>query len=419
MIIIEFIYSIFILALIFVVKISSRFNAKIKLLNNGQKNWKKRLETDFNNVNEKVVWIHCSSLGEFEQGRPIIEALKHDFPNVKILLTFFSPSGYEVRKNYQGVDWTYYLPFDTKKNAKAFIEIVKPQIAIFVKYEYWFYYLKTLNKKNIPVIMISALFQKRQVFFKWYGGFHRKMLHFITHFFVQNKASKDLLNKLSIDKVSIVGDTRVDRALTISEKAKDFPIIKDFKKESLLIIAGSTWKVDEILLFECLAALKKLDIKLIIAPHEIHTAHIEEIEDRFKIFKPSRFTSGIIELGSKVLIVDTIGQLSEIYSFADYCWIGGGFNKTGIHNSIEAAVYNKSLLWGPNYQRYQEAIDLINLGVAMSFENSHQLKDYIQESILHPEIKKIAEQKAQQYIVNSKGATEKIIQFIKQQNIFL
>ncbi|HRP88760.1 MAG TPA: glycosyltransferase N-terminal domain-containing protein [Edaphocola sp.] len=418
MLILEFLYAIFIGLFNLGIKLFSNFNPKIKLINEGQNNWQQRLSADFRSENGDVVWMHCSSLGEFEQGRPVLESLKLEFPKIKILLTFFSPSGYEVRKNYSGADWVYYLPIDSKGNAKNFIQIIQPKLVIFVKYEYWYHYLKFLHQSRIPVLMISALFQERQVFFKWYGSLHRKMLSYITHFFVQNEASAKLLRKLNINKLSVVGDTRVDRALAIANQKESISIIEAFKGDSFLIVAGSSWTADELLLAATLKQLKNKNIKLLIAPHEIHSEHIMEIKKIFADWHPSLWSKGIIEPESKVFIIDVIGLLAKLYFYADLCWIGGGFNKTGIHNSIEAAVYHKSLVWGPKFERYQEALDLIRLGGATSVDNAGQLVAAIQNFEASPEQRIIAEQSVQQYIELSKGATSKIMDYINQQNIF-
>lgn len=413
-----FLYNISIRIYLGLAGLAASFNPKIKLFINGRKGLLDRIAADFRDEAQQPVWFHCASLGEFEQGRPLMEALKAADPAIKILLTFFSPSGYEVRKNYSGADYIYYLPFDTAANARRFISITRPKLAIFVKYEFWYHYLHTLKQNGIPGIVVSAIFQERQAFFKWYGTLQRKMLGMLHYLFVQNQASIDLLQQIGIRNTAIAGDTRIDRALAIERTEKEYPLLQEFKAAHQLIIAGSTWKADETLLYETLVQLNDPGIKLLIAPHEIHKEHIGQIQELFREFQPALWSDNAIDPGSRVLILDNMGYLAYLYRYADYIWIGGGFNKTGIHNSIEAAVYGKVMAWGPIYDRYQEALDLIENGAAYSFAAAQAFADQIRKWLLLPEAREKAGQQARQYIEQHKGATEKIVNYLKQQNIF-
>ncbi len=393
------------------------FNPKINLFVTGRKQLLERIAADFKQEEQRPVWFHCASLGEFEQGRPLIEALKANYPGIKILLTFFSPSGYEVRKNYSGADYVYYLPIDTERNAQQFIAITRPQLAVFVKYEFWYHYLNTLKQNRIPGIVVSAIFQERQVFFKWYGALQREMLHLMHYLFVQNQSSIDLLKRIGIFHAAIAGDTRIDRALTIAHTTKSYALVEEFKGKHQLIVAGSTWRGDETLLHEALVQLGNPDIKLLIAPHEVHEDHIAELQDLFRAFHPVLWSAQQAGKENRVLIVDNIGHLAYLYRYADYVWIGGGFNKTGIHNCIEAAVYGQALTWGPEYSRYQEAIDLIHQGAAFSCPDAAALANKLREWDNAPERHEKAGQQARQYIEENKGATDKILTYLKQQNI--
>ncbi|WP_124635217.1 3-deoxy-D-manno-octulosonic acid transferase [Taibaiella sp. KBW10] len=365
----------------------------------------------------KSVWFHCASLGEFEQGRPVMEALKSIYPDLSIVLTFFSPSGYEVRKQYSGADYIYYLPLDTAAHARRFIALVQPKLAVFVKYEFWYHYLNTLHREHIHTIIISTIFQERHPFFKWYGGLHRRMLSYFDHLFVQTQSSVTLLQGIGIDQVTLAGDTRIDRALTIANTPKTIPEVPEFKQQGQLLIAGSTWPEDEQLLKDALSAISAKGVKLLIAPHEVNAAHIAQIQALFGadcclISESSRLAQ------STVAIVDSMGMLAYLYRYADYVWIGGGFNKTGIHNSIEAAVYGKALCWGPNYSRYQEALDLIALGAAHDFSSGEGLAAQIAQWQADEKKYTFVLQATENYVLQNKGATELILNYIATRRIF-
>ncbi|MNU30150.1 3-deoxy-D-manno-octulosonic acid transferase [compost metagenome] len=389
---------------------------KARLFVHGRKGLLSRIHNDMHSDQRKRIWMHCASLGEFEQGRPLLEQLKTSYPDYCIVLTFFSPSGYEVRKNYKGADYIYYLPLDTPGNARKFVTAVAPQLAVFVKYEFWYHYLRQLHSHKIHTIIISTIFQQRHAFFKWYGQLHRKMLGYFNHLFVQTALSVQLLETIGIQHCTLVGDTRLDRALAIAAEQKDIDGIATFKGNDLLIVAGSTWAADEQLLAATLSMLPA-GVKLLIAPHEIDEVHIRQIQDLFGpqsclYDQPERFAE------SRVLIVNRIGLLAYLYNYADYVWIGGGFNKTGIHNSIEAAVYGKALCWGPNYDRYQEALDLIDCQAAHSFTNAEGLAAQLNEWQGTPQKYTFASQASLAYVLKHKGATLRIMQYLATQNIF-
>ena len=355
--------------------LASPFNDKAKQWISGRKNWKKNQKLITLKGNH-CIWIHCSSLGEFEQGRPLIEKLKQVYPNYKIVLTFFSPSGYEIQKNYPLADLVMYMPMDSPTHAKKFIEAIQPALAVFVKYEFWYYYLNQLHLQQIPTIIISAAFRENQLFFKWYGTFFRKMLHCFNYIFVQNEHSKKLLATIGItNNVIISGDTRYDRVAEIAQKTKRFDIVENFKGNGNIFIAGSTWQDDEALLSRFFTHLPT-NWKLIIAPHEIHKAHIDEIQKLFGnnsvLF--SEIKCGIKANEQRVLIIDNIGMLSSLYAYGDMAFVGGGFQKSGIHNILEPAIYGLPIFFGPVYKKFVEANTLVELGYAYPVNNPKELQ---------------------------------------------
>ena len=400
------IYTIGVYLYSFSIGIASFFNAKAKLWFNGRKEIIARIRNDFATVSEKTIWIHSASLGEFEQGRPLIEELKAKYPNTKIVLTFFSPSGYEIRKDYPLADYIYYLPIDTPQNAKAFIKIINPSIAIFIKYEFWYNYMNELDKQKIPLIYISAIFRSNQLFFKpcvkWFLNHLRKA----NHFFVQNEISKNLLKAKSIHQLTISGDTRFDRVSSILKQAKENEIVKNFKGSSSLLLAGSSWPKDE----EAIKELSKQhpEIKIIIAPHLIDKSHINQIKSIFPqaITYSKAHESDISK--TSVLIIDNMGMLSSLYQYADFALIGGGFG-AGIHNTLEAATYGMPIFIGPNYQKFQEAKDLIRKGVIAVFNDADEFKKAF-GMILNDEDKYDHIVKtAKDYVKSNSGATDLIM----------
>jgi len=356
-------YNISIFLYSILINLSAPFNVKARQISKGRAQVfagiKARIKHD-----RPIIWVHCASLGEFEQGRPVIEAIKKQHPEYQIFLTFFSPSGYEIRKKYELADYIFYLPADTKKNAQEFIELVRPEIVFFVKYEFWFHYLNELKKKNIPVYLFSSIFREDQLFFKnspW-GKWYRKMLFRFEHFFVQDNQSVDLLHRIGIKNVTKAGDTRFDRVAEIARNGKNIPLVESFKGSSQLVVAGSTWKPDEDMLAQYIHSHP--DIKFIIAPHETKKGNIERLINLLKT-PVICYTGASMEtvMNKQVMIVDTIGILSSIYKYADLAYIGGGFG-VGIHNTLEAAIFGMPVVFGPNYLKFQEAKSMVNLGVA-------------------------------------------------------
>ena len=388
-------YNISIQLYVIAIRFAALFNAKAKLWVNGRKNIFQKIEEVTKGV-QKIVWFHCASLGEFEQGKPIIEGYKQKYPSHKILLTFFSPSGFEIRKNYEGVDWVFYLPADTKSNAKKFISIVKPIKVIFIKYEFWFNYMAELKKQNISFYSVSAIFRAEQAFFKykWWA----EQLKNVTHFFVQDKNSAELLKSVGFKNTTISGDSRFDSVLSTTQNPKSFPLIKQFCKTKPTIIYGSTWLKDETLLSQFIK--ENPQYNYIIAPHEMH--HISHLQKQTgaQLFSTSN-TENINS--NNVLIMDSIGILSSIYQYANIAYIGGGFG-SGIHNILEAVTFGLPVIFGPNYQKFNEATKLIALGGAKSISN------YTELTLAIDSFANFDQTIATNYIKNSSGATEKILE---------
>ncbi len=367
--------------------------------------------------------MHCASLGEFEQGRPVLEQLKAKHPQIKIVLTFFSPSGFEACKNYKGADYIFYLPMENVFSAKKFIASINPSLVLWVKYEYWFYYLQELKKRQIPVLLVSGIFRKDQPFFKWYGGIWKQMLENFDHFFVQNEASKKMLESIGITQnVSISGDTRFDRVIDIAGQTLDSEIIRSFCNNEKVIVAGSTWEDDEIIL-AAYGDETHHQQKIILVPHELDKDHIDSIK---KMFKKSICYTELEQSPDKIntvnefntLIVDTIGMLSRLYSFGHINYVGGGFTNDGIHNILEAAVWGKPVIIGENYEKYFEAVDLVETGAAESICDTNELREVINNWDTDVDYHNESGETAKEYVYRNAGATEKIINYI-QSNISL
>jgi 3-deoxy-D-manno-octulosonic-acid transferase len=404
-----------------------------------------------------VAWFHCASLGEFEQGRPVIEAFRKAHPDWRIVLTFFSPSGYEVRKNYEGADFIYYLPLDTPGNASKFIGLINPSLVFFVKYEFWFRYLDVLYKNKIPVYVISAIFRPDQHFFQWYGGWALKQLKKVTGFFVQDEASAELLRAKGLEQVVVSGDTRFDRVAAIAENAKSFPLVEKFAGGSPVFLAGSTWPADEELIMKLIEEVGD-KVKFIIAPHEVGAERVRALKDKVLghwslVFgqhsavsvqrsdtKRLSADSGTWNLepgtwnlepgtwnlepgtilfselndsnaeSSSVLIIDGIGYLSHLYQYATIAYIGGGFG-VGIHNILEAATFGKPVIFGPNYQKFREAVELIEEGGAFSINSTQQLNNSTIELLTNPDLLSKTSQISSSYVQRKKGATGIISSF--------
>ena len=394
----------------FLLKIIAIFNKKISLFVRGRKTVFQDLASKFY-PNDEVVWFHCASLGEFEQGRPIIERFKFEFPNHKILVTFFSPSGYEIRKDYAFADAVTYLPLDTKKNAKKFIEIVNPQIAVFVKYEFWPNILKELRLKNIETILVSGIFRKNQAFFKWYGGWMLKSLTTFRHFFVQNENSKKLLNSAAFKNVTINGDTRFDRVFEITKQDNQIEFIEKFTNQKHTLIAGSTWEKDEEVLIDYINNHANGEEKFIIAPHIINQNDISNLKNNLTkktLLFSDKATKSAED--AQVLIIDSIGILTKIYSYASIAYVGGGFG-TGLHNILEPATFGVPILIGPNYQKFNEAEELIQLGACKAIHNNSEFNVAV-TSLFSNNAERINKgKKAREYILKNTGASQKIIDY--------
>jgi len=390
------------------VTIASLWDQKAMQWKNGRKNLFRKIRLALND-NEERIWFHCASVGEFEQARPVMEAYRIHYPSHKIVLTFFSPSGYELRKNYAGADYIFYLPLDTASNANKLISLFQPLLAVFTKYEFWFHHLKELRKNDIPVILICGIFRKNQLFFKWYGKTWSTVLHFFSHILVQDQSSCQLLRTFGLKNVEIVGDTRFDRVWQIAQQKTDLPAIERFKEGDKLFVAGSTWKADERLIKILTNRFDQW--KWVIVPHETDSTHLTELKGLFPlaVFYSQLLTSKVGNF--KILIVDEVGLLSSIYRYADMGYIGGGFGK-GIHNVLEAAVYGIPIIFGPNHQKFIEAADLLKSRAAKSIKNAEELSTAFENfapGASGGERNKI-------YFEKNKGATEKIMNYIKSIN---
>jgi 3-deoxy-D-manno-octulosonic-acid transferase len=389
-----------------IIRIFSIFNTKASLFIKGRQHIFEQIARKIN-PDTPHIWFHFASLGEFEQGRPVLELLKAQHPKKRIVITFFSPSGYEIRKNYALADGIYYLPLDTKANAQKLISAFNPELAIFTKYEYWHHYFKGLHDKKTPLLIISGIFRPNQIFFKPYGAFHRKILSYVSHFFVQNEESIKLLKSINIQNATLSGDTRFDRVAENAAKPKKLSTIEHFCGDAPIFVAGSTWPADERLIASI--AKRHPDWKFIIAPHEIGVNHINEIERLFpQGEKYSTYaTSEHINSSPQVLIIDNIGMLSSLYAYGKIAYIGGGFG-VGIHNTLEAAAFGLPVIFGPKYDKFQEAKDLIQMGAAKSISNQDELEKAFSALTETPECGLIAGN----YVNSKTGSTEQIVRYL-------
>lgn len=407
------IYTFIIRLYVGVIRLMALFSSKAKLWVDGRVNLFDIIAKDFEKIDgekEEIVWIHCASLGEFEQGRPLIEKLKERETSVRIVLTFFSPSGYEVRKNYAGADFIYYLPADTPVNTKRFLDLVQPNSVFFVKYEFWFNYLNELQKRNISTYLVSGIFRAGQHFFKPYGGWFRYHLNSFTHCYLQDYASEKLLNGVGYMNTSVVGDTRFDRVVEIAENVRSFPLISEFKSHKKLIVAGSTWSPDEELLAEL--NLPSFGSKLLIAPHEIDKSHVLSIQNLFlkkgyKVMLYSQAEKGAMAT-IDVLIVDSIGMLSSLYQYGHLAYIGGGFG-SGIHNTLEAVTFGLPVVFGPKYQKFSEAVALVSKGAGFSIASVEELTNTVGGMFGDNEKYESCSVVARTFVVENSGATDAIV----------
>jgi 3-deoxy-D-manno-octulosonic-acid transferase len=393
----------------FGVKVAALFHDKARLFVAGRRDLFSRLDV-VAQAGAPVAWFHCSSLGEFEQGCPVMEAYRAKYPQHKILLTFFSPSGYEVRKNYAGADFIFYLPIDTPRRARRFVQMVKPVVAVFIKYEFWYNVLHHLEKAHVPTYVVSAVFRPRQVFFRWYGQFFRRMLRMFRLLFVQNETSVELLKRIGMDNAVLAGDTRFDRVCAHVQHPADLPLVAAFAAHGRTLVAGSTWPPDEEKLSKVWASMPN-DAQLIIAPHEVTEERIRSIEKGFAEYHPVRYSK--VKAASdwqaaRVLIIDTVGLLLSAYRYGQVAYVGGGFSVTGIHNILEPAAYGLPVVFGPNYRKYVEAWSLIAAGGARSADDACALKDALQAWLPDDEMRAMAGRAAAGYVRENSGATGKI-----------
>jgi 3-deoxy-D-manno-octulosonic-acid transferase len=410
-----------------ILKIVALFSPKIKLFVNGRKDVFSKLNEKIQ-LKDKTIWFHAASLGEYEQGLPVIEKIKEKFPNHKIVVTFFSPSGYEVRKNNTVADVTCYLPLDTKSNAKKFIEAVHPEIVFFIKYEYWPNYLHQLKKQNIKTYLISGIFRENQAFFKWYGGFYRNALKTFEYFFVQNDSSKKLIQSIGFNNVSVSGDTRFDRVVSILERDNSLDFIERFSNISstalgvtkpTIVVIGSSWQKDENLLVNYINNSDD-DIKFIIAPHNIKQEQIDNLQSLIK--KKTVLFSEKDEISPdgrndkladfNVFIIDTIGILTKIYSYADIAYVGGGFGNPGVHNILEPATFGVPIVIGPNYSHFAEATSLVNMEGCISISNQEELNNAFNLLINNEDERHEKGHICSTFVQMNKGATDVILKYI-------
>ena len=401
-------YSLAIYLYMIIVNIVALFHKKARLMTRGQRQTWRTLRQAVGDGG--YVWFHAASLGEFEQGRPLMERLRRTHPEQKILLTFFSPSGYEVRKDYAGADIVCYLPFDTPINARKFVRLARPTAAYFIKYEFWRNYIDTLHKHNIPTYSVSSIFREEQIFFRPYGKSYARCLKRFTHFFVQNEASKALLAQIGVDNVSVVGDTRVDRVIDIQREAKELPLCESFAQEKNVLIAGSSWSPDEDILIDYFN--RHDDWRLILAPHVVSEEHLREIEGKLK--RPAlRYSKANAEnvAQAECLIIDCYGLLSSIYRYAKVAYVGGGFG-VGIHNVPEAAVYGVPVFIGPNNGKFREAQALLKNGGCIEIHSAGDFEHAMTNFTQHPDNLQQAGEMAGRYIHENAGAADKIFQAV-------
>ncbi|MBL7701235.1 MAG: 3-deoxy-D-manno-octulosonic acid transferase [Ferruginibacter sp.] len=420
----KLLYNLFLILYSVAIRVAAIANPKARKWISGRRDIFATINGQLSTGNDQPIWMHCASLGEFEQGRPLLEELKSQNSKVKIVLTFFSPSGYEVMKDYKGADHVFYLPMDSPANAKKFLDAVNPALVLWVKYEYWFYYLTEIKQRNIPALLVSGIFRKGQPFFAWYGDIWRKMLQSFTHFFVQNEESSKLLATLGItENVTLNGDTRFDRVLEIAENFTPVAGIEEFCGDSPVIVAGSTWEEDEIELLHFVNVRK--EVRFIIAPHEIDKTNLKDVKDEFphsvfysELINEQRTTVNGQLPTPNVLIIDNIGMLSRLYRYATITYVGGGYGADGVHNVLEAAVYGKPVVFGPVYDKFVEATGLVNCGGAVSVDGGPVKLETIMNNLLNDEAeRKTRGEAAKQFVYENAGASKKIMQFIQEKRL--
>jgi 3-deoxy-D-manno-octulosonic-acid transferase len=393
-----------------VIQLYFYFISFVSIFNKKAKKWLSGRKKNIQNLNEGSIWFHFASLGEFEQGRPVLEKIRALYPDDKIVLTFFSPSGYEIRKNTPLANAVYYLPLDTAKKARHFIDAIKPKFAVFTKYEYWYHFFDEMHKREIPLYIISGIFRPGQIFFKWYGSLHRKILGFVTYFFVQDDASKLLLSGIGINKVKVSGDTRFDRVWQNAQHPQHIPYMAEFNNRQKMFVAGSTWPPDEKLLSALIS--EHPDWKFVIAPHEIREDKITALVNLL----PAQTTARYSQFKSyqepfttyQTLIIDNIGMLSSLYQYGDIAYIGGGFG-AGIHNTLEAAAFGLPVIFGPNYSKFIEAKELIQLQAGFSINDEFQLKEVFEKITSDDKLFKSTGERSFNFVKDHIGATDMIL----------
>lgn len=409
----KFLYDFSIRAYKFLIHIVSPFNIKAKRFLKGRENILEKIENQIGESDVPKVWFHVASLGEFEQTRPLIEEFKNQFNNYHVILTFFSPSGYEVKKDYPHADFIFYQPYDSRGNAKRFLDLIKPSMVFFAKYEFWYYYLREIKSRSIPVISFSSIFRKEQLFFKTYGKFYRNILFMFDHLFVQNEESEKLLKKIKIDNVTVSGDTRFDRVFEIASRAEPIPLIRTFKGTRRVFIAGSAW-MEDMKVLSSFIDNNEFNLKFIIAPHEVDDESIKKVEkliDR----KMKRFSLAEEDTIADfdILIIDNIGMLSRLYQYADFAFIGGAFGK-GLHNILEAATFGIPIFFGDKkYDKFQEAIDLVQKGGAFPVSDHSDFANKIKPLVTHHEFYEKTGKINSEYVSSNRGATKMIINYVK------
>ena len=411
-----FLYTFIVILASQLLKLLAIFSPKIKLFVEGRKEVFPTLKSEISQK-DKTIWFHAASLGEYEQGMPVMEAIKIKFPNHKIVLTFFSPSGFEVRKNNTVADLTVYLPLDTKNNAQRFLELVHPELVFFIKYEYWPNYLNELKKQNIKTYLISGIFRENQMFFQWYGGFYRNALKTFDYFFVQNESSKKLLQSIGFTNVKISGDTRFDRVVTILERDNSLDYITQFKNNKTTIVYGSSWPKDENAYVNFINQNKE-NIKFIIAPHIIKAEQVQELQQSISkrtVLYSEKENKNLADFD--VFIIDTIGILTKIYSYADIAYVGGGFGNAGLHNILEPATFGVPIIIGPNYSNFAEAIALVNMGGCISVSNQKELNETLENLILNEDIRYEKGHICSTFVQMNKGATAVVLNYLLNENL--
>ena len=406
-----FLYNLVVLLATQIVKLLALFSPKMKLFVDGRKDVFSKIREKIK-LSDKTIWFHAASLGEYEQGLPVIEKIKLQYPNHKIVVTFFSPSGYEVRKNNIVADVTIYLPMDTKSKAKMFLKLVHPELVFFIKYEYWPNYLNELKKLEIKTYLISGIFREKQAFFKWYGGFYRNALKTFEYFFVQNESSKNLIQSIGFNNVKISGDTRFDRVVSILERDNSLDFIEQFKNNKTTIVIGSSWPKDENLLVNYINNASD-EIKFIIAPHNIKTEQISSLKSQITKSSVLFSEKSNVDLSNfNVFIIDTIGILTKIYSYADIAYVGGGFGNPGVHNILEPATFGVPIIIGPNYSHFAEATALVHQEGCISISNQNELNEAFDNLISNEDVRHEKGHICSTFVQMNKGATEVILKHI-------